>query len=81
MKGVEFQKKYLEKLGNPFFSTKSKGNGLGLMVCQKIISEHNGHILVESKQNVGTTFKINIPLDKLGFHYKGSIQKQQSFRK
>ena len=52
----------LEKLGNPFFSTKSKGNGLGLMVCPKIISEHNGHILVESKQNVGTTFKINIPL-------------------
>ena len=32
------------------------------MICQKIISEHNGHILVESKQNVGTTFKINIPL-------------------
>ena len=60
--GCGIPEEYLEKLGNPFFSTKSKGNGLGLMVCQKIISEHNGHILVESKQNVGTTFKINIPL-------------------
>lgn len=60
--GCGISEEDLEKLGNPFFSTKSKGNGLGLMVCQKIISEHNGHILVESKQNVGTTFKINIPL-------------------
>ncbi|MBS4221421.1 PAS domain S-box protein [Bacillus sp. FJAT-49682] len=51
----------LEKIGEPFFTTKAKGNGLGLMMCNKIIQEHNGSIDVTSELNQGTTFKIALP--------------------
>lgn len=60
--GNGIPEEYIEKLGKPFFSTKTSGNGLGLMVCQKIISEHNGKITVESEPNKGTTFTIELPL-------------------
>lgn len=62
--GYGIPEQYMKKLGEPFFSTKKTGNGLGLMVCQKIISEHNGKIAVESKPNDGTTFTIELPLVK-----------------
>ena len=52
----------LEKLAEPFFTTKEKGNGLGLMMCYKIIQEHKGTICVDSKPNIGTTFTIKIPV-------------------
>lgn len=54
----------LDKLGQPFFTTKNSGNGLGLMMCYKIINEHHGKIKVESKLGFGTTFKIFLPLDE-----------------
>ncbi|WNF23968.1 ATP-binding protein [Mesobacillus jeotgali] len=51
----------LKKIGKPFFTTKANGNGLGLMICYKIIEEHNGHINVESSPE-GTTFTIKLPI-------------------
>ena len=53
----------LEKLGQPFFTTKINGNGLGLMMCYRIIEEHNGKIEVESELGVGTTFRVYLPLE------------------
>jgi len=47
----------LEKLGTPFFTTKDKGTGLGLAVCYRIVSRHNGNIHVESSPK-GTTFSL-----------------------
>jgi len=48
---------------HPFFSTKSKaGTGLGLAITSRMINSHNGKIDVESQLNVGTTFKIVLPL-------------------
>lgn len=52
----------LKKIGEPFFTLKEKGNGLGLMMCKKIIQQHRGQIEVESKLNKGTTFKITLPI-------------------
>jgi signal transduction histidine kinase len=52
----------LEKLGEPFFTLKDKGNGLGLMMCKKIIQQHQGEVHVTSKVNNGTTFKITLPV-------------------
>ena len=47
---------------NPFFSTKEAGGtGLGLCVTDKIVSEHGGHIRVESTPGKGSTFIIVIP--------------------
>ncbi|MBD8068496.1 PAS domain S-box protein [Bacillus sp. PS06] len=51
----------LDRIGEPFYTTKEKGTGLGLMVSYKIIENHNGLISVKSKINEGTTFKITLP--------------------
>lgn len=51
----------LKKLGEPFYTTKERGTGLGLMVSYKIIEEHKGRIQVESQEKVGSTFHIYLP--------------------
>jgi two-component system, sporulation sensor kinase B len=52
----------LKQIGLPFYTTKSKGTGLGSMVTNKIIRELNGIIEYESDINKGTTVKILFPL-------------------
>lgn len=59
--GVGIPKDKLKKLGEPFFTTKKNGNGLGLMISFKIIENHNGKVFVESEPNKGTTFNIFLP--------------------
>lgn len=49
-------------LFDPFFTSKKKGLGLGLTNTLSIISEHNGHIEVDSEKNIGSTFTIFLPL-------------------
>ncbi len=51
----------LDKIGKPFFTTKENGNGLGLMICYKIIEEHEGKITVQSSSE-GTRFTIHLPI-------------------
>ncbi len=50
------------KLGEPFYTTKEKGTGLGLVICYNIIAEHKGEIDFVSENGVGTTFIIRLPL-------------------
>lgn len=52
----------IEKIFDPFFSTKPKGSGLGLSTTYSIIEQHGGHIGVESTVGQGTTFTIHLPL-------------------
>jgi two-component system sporulation sensor kinase A len=52
----------LAKLGEPFFTTKEKGTGLGLMISYKIIENHQGKISINSNENIGTTVEILLPL-------------------
>ncbi|TKC20117.1 PAS domain-containing sensor histidine kinase [Robertmurraya kyonggiensis] len=61
--GIDPEK--LRRLGEPFFTTKEKGTGLGLMVSYKIISEHQGQIDVESEQGKGTVFYIKLPIRRV----------------
>lgn len=51
-----------KRLFEPFYSTKEKGTGLGLMVCKRIIDHHNGQIEVSSKKGVGTTVSVILPI-------------------
>jgi PAS domain S-box-containing protein len=53
--------KYLAKIFDPYFTTKDKGSGLGLATSYFIIKNHHGHIAVDSKLGVGTTFTIYLP--------------------
>lgn len=51
----------LAKLGDPFFTTKEEGTGLGLMVSRKIIDQHGGSLNFFSHKGVGTTVRIELP--------------------
>jgi len=51
----------LKRLGEPFYTTKEKGTGLGLMVSFKIVENHGGTIQVDSEPNRGTRFTITLP--------------------
>jgi PAS domain S-box-containing protein len=51
----------LDKIFDPYFSTKKIGSGLGLSICHSIIIKHNGYIRVESEENRGTKFTIYLP--------------------
>ncbi|MEK4030413.1 PAS domain S-box protein [Pseudobacillus sp. FSL P4-0506] len=51
----------LERLGEPFYSNKEKGTGLGLMMCYKIIENHEGTIHFTSREGDGTTARVLLP--------------------
>ncbi|MDY0201355.1 MAG: ATP-binding protein [Tenuifilaceae bacterium] len=61
--GGGIEKKYLEQLTNPFFTTKppGEGTGLGLSITYSIITEHKGTIEFKSELGVGTTVTIRLP--------------------
>ncbi|MGD6817862.1 ATP-binding protein [Metabacillus sp. 84] len=62
--GSGMEKERLAKLGEPFYSTKEKGTGLGLAVCFSIIKRHKGSIHFSSQQGKGTTATVKLPIAK-----------------
>jgi PAS domain S-box-containing protein len=59
--GMGIPAKHLPRIFDPYFTSKHKGRGLGLASAYAIIKKHNGHIAVESKPGVETTFHIYLP--------------------
>ena len=62
--GAGIPKKYIQKVFDPYFSTKTKGTGLGLSTTYSIIKRHDGYITVESKVGVGSTFSFYLPASR-----------------
>ncbi|MFC5531391.1 ATP-binding protein [Cohnella yongneupensis] len=60
--GVGIPEEWLGKIGEPFFSLKESGTGLGLMVCNRIVEAHKGKINIYSVVDKGTTIEIAWPL-------------------
>nr|WP_263324692.1 ATP-binding protein [Neobacillus sp. Marseille-Q6967] len=59
--GIGIPKERISTLGEPFYTTKEKGTGLGLMTCYKIIESHQGVLTIDSQVKVGTTIEILLP--------------------
>ncbi|WP_230199521.1 PAS domain-containing protein [Bacillus testis] len=60
--GTGISQEDLKKIGEPFFTTKESGTGLGMMMSFKIIETHRGKIEIESEKGKGTAFYITLPL-------------------
>jgi len=59
--GLGMEKEVVQNIFNPFFTTKDTGTGLGLMVSQGIVQDHEGWIEVESELGKGSMFKVYLP--------------------
>jgi len=59
--GVGMQEDVIQNIFNPFFTTKDTGTGLGLMVTQGIVQDHEGWIDVESEVRKGSVFRVYLP--------------------
>ena len=55
----------LDKVFNPYFTTRDNGTGLGLSIVERIIHDHKGRIWVESAPGEGTTFYLDLPHEEL----------------
>ena len=60
-RGKGIPEDYLERIFEPYFTTKEKGYGLGLATSYSIVKKHGGHISVDSKVGEGTTFCVYLP--------------------
>jgi len=52
------------QLFSPFFTTKTSGNGLGLAVCHRIVTEHGGTIAHEARAGGGSCFRVTLPVSE-----------------
>ncbi len=62
--GVGIDEENLKKIFKPFFTTKAKGTGLGLTVCNQIVNLHGGKICIDSKKGRGTTVTVTVPIKR-----------------
>jgi len=60
-RGTGIPEKHLDKIFDPYFSTKQKGSGLGLTICYHILKKHGGHIDVISNREKGALFNVYLP--------------------
>ncbi|MHA0856427.1 ATP-binding protein [Paenibacillus sp. CMAA1364] len=61
--GVGMSDDVLKKVGEPFYTTKEDGNGLGMTIVHKILASHGGHLNLTSDVGLGTTIDIYIPIE------------------
>jgi PAS domain S-box-containing protein len=59
--GIGIPQKYIQKIFDPYFTTKQEGSGLGLATSFSIVKKHNGYLFVESEVGYGSIFYIYLP--------------------
>ncbi|MCK4839624.1 MAG: PAS domain S-box protein [Desulfobulbaceae bacterium] len=78
--GIGIPANIVEKIFDPYFTSKDGGSGLGLAITQSIINKHNGHIRVKSSPGVGSTFTIYLPASgKTTTHKQESLVESKAF--
>jgi len=74
--GNGIPREHLPRIFDPYFTTKEKGTGLGLSIVHRIISDHGGEILPESKEGEGTKMNIILPTNLGRLPRKGHVLKK-----
>jgi signal transduction histidine kinase len=75
--GTGISEENLSKIFEPYFTTKESGTGLGLTVLFKIVKEHQGEVIVSSREGKGTVFTIALPKPQIKrrmIAYEGSVE-------
>lgn len=62
--GIGIKKNHLNRIFEPYFTTKQKGSGLGLATAYSIIKQHHGYIKAESCPSAGTVFYVYLPVSR-----------------
>ena len=62
--GPGMDRETLDKLFEPYFSTKNTGTGLGMAIARRTIADHGGRIMAESEPGTGTTITIILPTEE-----------------
>jgi CheY-like chemotaxis protein len=73
--GCGISQENLNKIFDPYFTTKENGSGLGLAICYSILKKHNGYIDIQTKVNDGATFIIFLPALTEKIKEKANIEK------
>jgi signal transduction histidine kinase len=60
--GIGIAREHIDKIFDPFYTTKENGTGLGLAIVKKIVESHSGYLDVTSVVDKGTTVKVFLPL-------------------
>jgi signal transduction histidine kinase len=60
-RGTGMPAEVLARLGEPFFSTRERGTGLGVGICRRIVAEHEGDLVFESRVGEGTRVTVTLP--------------------
>jgi signal transduction histidine kinase/CheY-like chemotaxis protein len=76
--GTGISQEHLQKIFDPYFTTKKNGSGLGLATSYSIIKKHNGHITVESEIGIGTTFQIYLPASRKAIQERSVLEESKS---
>ena len=63
--GIGIAPDQLERIFQPFFTTKAHGIGLGLPITRRLVEDHRGHLLVESQPGYGTTISVRLPISDM----------------
>ena len=69
--GAPIPEELIEKIFEPYFTTKRSGTGLGLAMVKKIVDEHEGHIAIDSRPQEGTLVTITLPAMRPRRPYRG----------
>jgi PAS domain S-box-containing protein len=60
-RGTGIEQEHLDRIFDPYFTTKQRGSGLGLAVVHSVVEQHQGHISVESQLGEGTAVQVLLP--------------------
>jgi two-component system sensor histidine kinase HydH len=63
--GMGIAEENLERMFNPFFTTRQEGTGLGLSIAERIVTQHGGSIAVRRNPVRGMTFTVSLPLENV----------------